>query len=136
MATYVSRDYYLVLGVERAASTEDIKQAYRKLARQHHPDRNPGDPNAEARFKEVSEAYHVLGDGDRRAHYDRFGRAPAGTPAMDFVDMTEMFESLVGDLLSGIGGIGFATARAAATSSSTCTSRSPKPPVAWKSRWS
>src|SRR5437660_1200272 len=67
------RDYYEVLGVPRKASTEDIKKAYRKLARQHHPDRNPGDKQAEARFKEVQTAFDVLGDKQKRAQFDRFG---------------------------------------------------------------
>jgi molecular chaperone DnaJ len=106
MTTAGLRDYYEILGCTRTASPEDIKQAYRRLARQHHPDMNPGDPNAETRFKEVSEAYHVLGDADRRAHYDRFGRMPNGGPGIDFVDMTEMFENLVGDLLQGFPGFG------------------------------
>src|SRR5262245_503013 len=69
------RDYYEVLGVARDASEEDVKKAYRKLARQHHPDRNPGDKAAEARFKEVQEAYDVLGDKTKRSQYDRFGFA-------------------------------------------------------------
>lgn len=101
-----SRDYYDVLGVDRGAAPDDIKQAYRKLAMRFHPDRNPGDPTAESKFKEVSEAYHVLGDADRRAHYDRFGSMPSGTAAPDFVDMTEMFESVLGDLLTGLGAFG------------------------------
>ncbi len=67
------RDYYEVLGVPRNASEADIKKAYRKLARQYHPDRNPGDKQAEARFKEVQEAYDVLNDKTKRAQYDRFG---------------------------------------------------------------
>ena len=106
MTTAGLRDYYEILGVVRTASPDDVKQAYRKLARAHHPDMNPGDPNAEARFKEVSEAYHILGDPDRRAHYDRFGRVASNSPGMDFVDMTEMFENLVGDLLQGFPGFG------------------------------
>ncbi|MFQ5744000.1 MAG: DnaJ C-terminal domain-containing protein [Acidobacteriota bacterium] len=65
------KDYYNTLGVKRGASQEEIKRAYRKLARQHHPDVNPGDPQAEERFKQISEAYHVLGDADRRKAYDR-----------------------------------------------------------------
>lgn len=72
------RDYYEVLGVARNASEADIKKAYRKLARQHHPDRNPGDKQAEARFKEVQEAYDVLNDKTKRAQYDRFGFAGPG----------------------------------------------------------
>lgn len=67
------RDYYEVLGVSRDASTEDIKKAYRRLARQYHPDANSGDEEAEARFKEIKEAYDVLSDPQRRARYDRFG---------------------------------------------------------------
>ncbi len=72
------RDYYEVLGVERGASDDDIKRAYRKLAMQHHPDRNPGDAQAEAKFKEATEAYEVLKDAERRARYDRFGHEAAG----------------------------------------------------------
>src|SRR5947209_5790153 len=72
------RDYYEVLGVKKDASEEEIRKAYRKLARQHHPDRNPGDKQAAARFKEVQEAYDVLGDKDKRAQYDRFGHMPEG----------------------------------------------------------
>jgi curved DNA-binding protein len=69
------RDYYEVLGVPRNASEADIKKAYRKLARQYHPDRNPGDKQAEARFKEAQEAYDVLNDKPKREQYDRFGFA-------------------------------------------------------------
>src|SRR5262245_37350193 len=72
------RDYYEVLGVSRTASEKEIKQAYRKLARENHPDRNPGDKAAEARFKEVQEAYDVLSDKQQRARYDRFGHAGEG----------------------------------------------------------
>src|SRR5512145_661721 len=67
------RDYYEVLGVNRDASEEDIKKAYRKLAMQHHPDRNPENPKAEDKFKEAKEAYEVLSEPDKRAAYDRFG---------------------------------------------------------------
>src|SRR5919108_4576735 len=67
------RDYYEVLGVKRGAADDEIKKAYRKLARQYHPDRNPGDKQAEANFKEVQEAYDVLSDKSKRAQYDRFG---------------------------------------------------------------
>src|ERR1035437_5367484 len=75
------RDYYEVLGIKKDASEGEIKRAYRKLAREHHPDRNPGDKQAEARFKEVQEAYDVVGDKAKRAQYDQFGFAgPGGGP--------------------------------------------------------
>src|SRR5258707_11712412 len=69
------RDYYEVLGVARGCTAEDLKIAYRKLAMEHHPDRNPGDHAAEHKFKELSEAYEVLKDPDKRAAYERFGHA-------------------------------------------------------------
>ena len=69
------QDYYAALGVAREAGAEDIKKSYRKLAMQCHPDRNPGDKKAEARFKEISEAYDVLKDDQKRAAYDRYGHA-------------------------------------------------------------
>ena len=69
------RDYYEVLGVEKSASAEEIKKAYRKKAMKYHPDRNPGDKEAEEKFKELGEAYEVLSDDDKRARYDQFGFA-------------------------------------------------------------
>ena len=69
------RDYYEVLGVSRNASEQEIKSAYRKMALQYHPDRNPGDAKAEEKFKEAAEAYAVLSDAQKRAQYDRFGHA-------------------------------------------------------------
>ena len=69
------RDYYQVLGVDKNASAEEIKKAYRKNAMKYHPDRNPGDKQAEEKFKEIGEAYEVLSDSDKRARYDQFGFA-------------------------------------------------------------
>src|SRR6185437_582493 len=69
------RDYYEVLGVSRTCTEVELKTAFRKLAMQHHPDRNPGDKDCEHKFKELNEAYDVLKDGDKRAAYDRFGHA-------------------------------------------------------------
>jgi len=105
------RDYYDVLGVDRSASPEDIKKAYRKLAMQHHPDRNPGDKPAEERFKEASEAYQVLSDADRRAQYDRFGHAAfeqggAGFGGFDFAaaGFEDIFSDIFGDFFGAGGG--------------------------------
>src|SRR3954462_908858 len=72
------RDYYEILSVGRDADAESVKKAYRKLALQYHPDRNPGDKEAEAKFKEATEAYEVLRDAEKRARYDQFGHAAAG----------------------------------------------------------
>ena len=69
------RDYYEVLGVSKTATAEEIKKAYRKVAMQFHPDRNPGDKAAEEKFKEAAEAYEVLSDSNKKAQYDRFGHA-------------------------------------------------------------
>ena len=76
------RDYYAVLGVARSASSEDVKRAFRTLALKYHPDRNPGDAEAERRFREVAEAWEVLGDAEQRLRYDRLGPlyTPTGRP--------------------------------------------------------
>ena len=89
-------DYYELLGVSRDAGAEEIKKAYRKLALKYHPDRNEGSKEAEARFKEVTEAYEVLRDSEKRAMYDRYGKqgvrgAGAGGPSFDFSDAIEVF---------------------------------------------
>lgn len=86
-------DYYQILGVERSAGEEEIKKAYRRLARQYHPDANPDDPESERKFKEVAEAYSVLSDAERREHYDRFGTAKV--PAGGF-DPFDIFTSIFG----------------------------------------
>jgi molecular chaperone DnaJ len=99
------RDYYEVLGLDRAASAEDLKKAYRKLALQFHPDKNPGDREAEERFKEAAEAYAVLSDPDKRARYDRFGRQGlGGQPGFQGFDQ-EIFADF-GDILGNIFGFG------------------------------
>ena len=94
------RDYYEVLGVERDAAESDIKSAYRKLALQYHPDRNPGDTNAEEKFKEAAEAYAVLADTDKRHMYDRFGHAGLGGAATGGYDPSVFtgFEDILGGL--------------------------------------
>ena len=74
----MGRDFYKTLGVDRNATADEIKRAYRQLTKQFHPDRNPNDPEAERRFKEVQEAYEILGDKDKRADYDQFGDAAVG----------------------------------------------------------
>jgi molecular chaperone DnaJ len=96
------RDYYEVLGVTRAASADEIKSAYRKAALQHHPDRNPGSHEAEARFKEAAEAYSILADPDKRARYDQFGHqgvsANGGFDPAAFADFEDLFGGLFGEL--------------------------------------
>ena len=77
------RDYYEVLGVSKSASADEIKKAYRKLAIKYHPDKNPGDKEAEEKFKEAAEAYEVLSDADKKARYDQFGHAGVGGAAGD-----------------------------------------------------
>ncbi len=110
--TKVSKaDYYEVLGVSRDASEQELKSAYRKLALQHHPDRNPGDHAAEERFKQASEAYQVLSDADKRAAYDRYGHAGVSAAGQGFggpfaggVDISDLFGDLFGEMFSMGGG--------------------------------
>ena len=104
------RDYYEVLGVERDASDDAIKKAYRKLAFDHHPDRNPGDQNAETRFKEATEAYEVLRDADKRAQYDRFGHTPfggmGGAGGFSGFDLADALRAFMRDFGGDLGGFG------------------------------
>ncbi len=98
------RDYYEILGVERAAGADEIKKAYRKVALQHHPDRNQGDRDAEEKFKEASEAYRVLGDPERRAQYDRFGHAAfeqGGGFDFNAGGFEDIFGDIFGDFFGG-----------------------------------
>ena len=95
------KDYYELLGVNRSASEDDLKKAYRKLALQYHPDRNPDDKQAEEKFKEVSEAYSVLSDAQKRAQYDQFGHAAFGENgpfAAGGFDFSGGFEDVFGDI--------------------------------------
>jgi len=101
-------DYYEVLGVSRDAEAGELKRAYRKLAMELHPDRNPGDREAEENFKTASEAYQVLSDPEKRAYYDRFGHAGPGAGMGGFHDVHDIFSSfsdILGDLFGGnVGG--------------------------------
>ena len=107
------KDYYEVLGVIKSASVDEIKKSYRKLALKYHPDRNKGDKGAEAKFKEASEAYHVLSDKGRRANYDQFGHAAfegaSGRGGFSNFDFSNIFSDIFGsdpfdDLFEGFGG--------------------------------
>lgn len=104
------RDYYEVLGVDRSADDATIKKAYRQLAKKYHPDANPGDKEAEAKFKEASEAYAVLSDSEKRRQYDQFGHAAfdggaggAGAGGFDFsgMDFGDIFGDIFGDFFGG-----------------------------------
>ena len=106
------RDYYEVLGVPKDADDAAIKKAYRQLAKKYHPDMNPGDKEAEIKFKEASEAYAVLSDAEKRRQYDQFGHAAfeggaggagAGGFDFDFGDMGDIFGDLFGGMFGGGG---------------------------------
>lgn len=101
-----TRDYYEILGVSKTASADEIKKAYKKLALANHPDRNPGDPEAIARFKEAAEAFEILGDRGKRERYDRFGHAGVtganGRGGAGFHDVSDIFDAF-GDLFEGFG---------------------------------
>ena len=103
----MSTDYYDLLEVERDASSEEIKRAYRVAARRYHPDANPDDPTAEARFKEVATAYEVLSDPQKRGHYDRFGSAGPGADAFGAGGgLGDIFDAFFGGNPAGFGGGG------------------------------
>src|ERR1700680_2623448 len=102
MAATEKRDYYEVLGLARTASLDDIKKAYRKSAVKLHPDKNPGDPHAEEKFKEAAEAYGVLSDDEKRARYDRFGHS--GLSGMGGFDPSQFAD--FGDILGDLFGFG------------------------------
>ena len=102
------RDYYEILGVSRDADDATLKKAYRALAKKYHPDMNPGDAEAEKKFKEASEAYAVLSDADKRRQYDQFGHAAfdgtgGGAGGFDFsgMDMGDIFGDIFGDFFGG-----------------------------------
>ena len=117
------RDYYEILGVKRGASEQELKNAFRSLAKQHHPDRNPGDKDAERKFKELNEAYQALSDPQKRAAYDQFGHAAfeggggfgAGAHGFggDFsASMSDIFDDLFGEFMGrGRGGANRAAQR-------------------------
>ncbi|WP_254568371.1 DnaJ C-terminal domain-containing protein [Oscillatoria sp. HE19RPO] len=128
MAATDFKDYYAILGVSKTASVDEIKKAFRKLARKYHPDMNPGNAQAEAKFKEVSEAYEVLGDTDKRKKYDQFGQYwrqadgaagaagwPPGGGNVDFggFDFSQFssFDDFINALLGRVGGPGAGRAR-------------------------
>jgi molecular chaperone DnaJ len=105
------RDYYEVLGVTRTCTEVELKAAFRKLAMQHHPDRNPGNKDCEHRFKEINEAYDVLKDGDKRAAYDRFGHAAFEQGGMGGPGFGADFGSTFADIFEGIFGMASARGR-------------------------
>lgn len=141
MAATNFKDYYSILGVTKSASADEIKKAFRKLARQYHPDMNPGDKVAEAKFKEVNEAYEVLSDESKRKKYDQYGqywkqaeqagaasgRSPFNNPNVNFDDVEfgryDNFEEFINDLLGRAAGYGRTTDPFAGYRSSTSGNR-------------
>jgi len=102
------RDYYEVLGLSKGAEAREIKKAYRRLAMKYHPDRNPDDADADAKFKEASEAYEILSDQEKRAAYDQFGHAGVDGQAGGFGggNFSDIFGDVFGDIFGGGGGRG------------------------------
>lgn len=123
----MAQDFYEILGVDKKANAEDIKKAYRKLAMKYHPDQNKDDKAAEAKFKEISEAYDILKDEQKRAAYDRFGKGafdgsmgggaggfnPGGMGGAGFGNFSDIFEDMFGDMMGGRGRGGQASMRGA-----------------------
>ena len=113
-------DYYETLGVKKSASKEEIKSAYRKLAMKYHPDRNPGDKNAEVKFKEASEAYQILSDPEKKNSYDQFGHSAFQNSGGGFSDFggfdsdafSDIFDDFFGDFMGSNRGRGRKTSRA------------------------
>ena len=117
------RDYYEVLGISKDATADEIKKAYRQKAIQFHPDRNPGDKDAEEKFKEAAEAYDVLSNEEKRQRYDRLGHAGVGSSAasggfggggMSMEDIFSQFGDLFGGHFGGFGGFGSSSSRSRA----------------------
>ena len=113
----MKEDYYKILGVEKNASDSEIKKAYRKSAIKYHPDKNPGDKEAETKFKQAAEAYEVLGNSEKRAKYDQFGHAAFdgsggfGAGGMNMDDIFSQFGDIFGGAFGGFGGFGGSSQR-------------------------